>query len=534
MTDFHRLDADADARFLRAGVADPFTRVPFRPTNEVVICKSRGVVMLRETWEALGGCPDGDATVPWDADAALALASGDGSTRAATPVVAPSVSAPPAATPRRAPATTEADRGNRWLTPLLLAVGVAGIVVLGVVVVGLMNDDEDVLVVEETVEPAGPTGPSATSITEAGLTNGALSEDDFVTEAGRFQDLYTFAADSSGRVLSFTLTSSDFAPDVVVETPEGDRLSGEVISEDGDTGEIVVAVRNLRGPGLYRATVTSRRPGETGSYALRTQFETPVRPLSPNGSAVRATLGQFSEAADGFFVDRYRFSGASDREHTLTVRSSAFAPTLEVTGPGGAVRGETGRAGGVVTFVFTPSASGTHTLRVSSQSEGDRGDYSVQLAVEAEPEPEDDTPTVSGALRNGQAVSDSLAASAVKTYTFSGRVGDRVFLEARTDGFTPLLQLVGPDGARQTAQPDGDRARIRLTLPSGGTYRVNVGAGATGGEVRITLEQQAAVTSDDIPRLPGADTPRPPAQDGSGGDYTPQPIGDGTPSDRAP
>ena len=131
------------------------------------------------------------------------------------------------------------------------------------------------------------------------------------------------------------------------------------------TGTRIVAVTGLRGPGLYRVLLASRLPGQTGAYALRIVSEEPVRPLSPNGSAVRAELGAFSQQVEGFYRDRYRFSGAEGREHTITVRSSAFAPVVQLQGPGGAVRGETGRAGGVVTFVFTPSRSGTHTLVVS-------------------------------------------------------------------------------------------------------------------------------------------------------------------------
>ena len=92
MSEYHRLDADADARFLRARVSDPLTRVPFRPTNEVVLCDTCGMVSLRETWEALGGCPNGHTT-PARWDAAAALSAGDG---AATRTPA----APPPPVPR--------------------------------------------------------------------------------------------------------------------------------------------------------------------------------------------------------------------------------------------------------------------------------------------------------------------------------------------------------------------------------------------------------------------------------------------------
>ncbi len=520
MPEFHRLDADADARFLRARVADPLTRVPFRPTNEVVMCGTCGLVSLRETWEAIGGCPNGHRTAaPWNA--AAAVAGGDGATTAP----------PRASAPRPAPV---AEPRNRWLTPLLLAVGVAGLVVLGVVVMGLLTDD-DVAPVAQDPAPVESTGPEAVAIAEPGLFEGTLSESDFATADGRYQDLYTFAADSSGRVLAFRASSEDFYPSLVVETPEGDRVEADLVSEDPDTGTRIVAVTGLRGPGLYRVLVGSRLPAETGAYAFRLVSEDPVRPLTPGGPAVRAELGEFSQQAEGFFRDRYRFSGAQEREHTVTVRSSAFAPVVQLQGPDGAVSGETGRAGGVVTFVFTPAKSGTHTLVVTSQSAGKKGAYTVQLAVEAAPT---ETETDDRALRtlptDGRAVSDSLAAGETLTYAVRGRVGDRVRLEVRADGFTPSLTLVGPDGTRTPAAPDGDRARLRLTLPSAGTYRVLVGASGGSGVARTTLEQQAAVAAEDIPRLPGAggggtETPPPPPSDG-GENYRPQPIGDSAPS----
>lgn len=484
MTEFHRLDPDADARFLRARVADPLTRVPFRPTNEVVMCDACGLVSLRETWEALGGCPNGhDRAGRWSV--AAALGAGDGAPGAA-----------PRPSPRPVPAP---ERRSNWLTWLLVAVGVAGLVVLGVVVAGLLRDDGDAPVVEPVETAAEPTGPQAVTIAEPGLIEGALADTDFTTEDGRYQDLYTFAADSSGSVLSFRASSDLFYPDLVVETPEGERIEAELVEEDEDTGLRVVAVQGLRGPGLYRVLLASRRPAQTGGYALRLVSEAPVRPLPPGGPAVQAELGAFSEQVGGFFRDRYQFSGAEDRQHTVTVRSGAFAPTVELQGPGGAVRGETGRAGGVVTFVFTPSSSGTHTLLVSSQAAGKRGAYTVQLSVEAPPAPE---PVRT--LTPGAAVTDSLAAGDTRSYTLQGRLGDRIQIEARTGGFTPSLTLVGPDGTRTPASPDGDRARLGLTLPTGGTYRVIVGATDGGGEVRVTLEQEAAVTADDIPRLPGA------------------------------
>ena len=499
MSEFHRLDADADAPFLRTGVADPLTGVPFRPANEVVLCATCGLVSLRETWEAVGGCPNGhDTPAAWDA----AAAAGDGDT-GARPAVRPA----PRPAARPAPVAPERQRPG-WVVPLLVAAAVAALVVAGIAVAGLFDGDDDVpveTVVEDT--PAAPTGPEAV-VAEAGEVEGALGEGDFQGEDGRYRDLYTFAADSSGRVLSFVLTSEAFTPDLYVETPEGERVEAETLTEDEAEVARTVAVRNLRGPGLYRVFLSSRRPSETGPYTLRIGQEDPVRPLTAGAAPFAAELGAFSEQVEGFFRDRYRFRGLAGRAHAVTVRSGAFAPTVAVTGPGGAVQGETGRAGGSVTYTFTPGQDGTYTLVVSSQSRDQEGAYTVQLAVEEEEAREEALPA-RPLPPNAAPVADSLAAGATRPYAFRGRLGDRVRVEVRADGFTPTLVLVGPDGARVPAEADGDRARLRFTLPSEGVYRVLVGTRGGGGAYTVALETEAAVTGSDIPRTPGAGDFRP-------------------------
>lgn len=506
MSEFHRLDASTDARFLRARVADPLTGVAFKPTNVVVRCATCGQVSLRETWEALGGCPNGhDTPATWDAEAALG--AGDGA------------AAPP---PAVRPAPVVEDRGRPgWLTGLLIALGVAVLVVAGVVVAGLLRGDEEPVEVVEDA-PTQPTGPRAV-VAVAGTVEGSLAGGDFQDPDLRYRDLYSFAADSSGRVLSFSLSAEDFYPDLYVETPEGDRVDAETVSEED--GVRTVAVPGLRGPGLYRIHVTSRQPEETGAYTLQIRQEDPVRPLTAGAAAFEAELGAFSQQVEGFYRDTYRFRGVAGREHAITVRSSAFAPTVAVTGAGGAVRGESGRAGGSTTFTFTPEQDGPLTLVVSSQSQGQRGAYTVQLTVEAAPEAP--TTTLLPLPANGSPVSDSLAAGDTRTYGVQGRIGDRIRLEVRAEGFTPSLTLVGPDGSRTPAVPDADRARIRTTLPSQGTYRVIVGAPGGSGQFRLTLEQEAAVTSEDIPRLPGVGAPPTEPTPPPSGDYRPQPIGDG-------
>jgi hypothetical protein len=343
------------------------------------------------------------------------------------------------------------------------------------------------------------------------------------------------------------VTSEDFFPDLVVELPDGSRVESETLSSDSEdgiqTGIRRVAVRNLRGPGLYRVFLSTRQPQATGAYVLEIRQEQPMRTLVPNATPFAAELGTFSQQAEGFYRDTYQFQGVSGREHTVTVRSSAFAPAVTVTGSGGATRGETGRAGGSITYTFTPDRSGLHTVVVTSRDRAKKGAYTVQLTVEAPPRVETPTETpdvvTSSTLRpNAAPLRDSLAVGQSRAYSFRGRIGDRVTLDLRSEGFTPTLVLVGPDGQRIPAEPDGDRARVRSTLTTEGTYRVLVGTmGEADGAFSLSLGQQAAVTAAPIPRLPGQGAPRPTPPNPQGtpptdppGDYRPQPIGnDGMP-----
>lgn len=521
MPDFHRLDPVADDPFLRAKVTDPLSGVAFLPTNQVVRCGTCGLVSLRETWEAVGGCPNGHTNVaPWDPRKAL-IVSGDGAI-GRTPAVA-------------AAAVASASKRPKWLMPLLLVLGAAGLVVLGIWLSGLLKNNDD-----EVVDggPTVQTGPRAV-VAVAGEIEGTLEAPDFRGDDGRYQDLYTFAADSSGRVLSFIVSSEDFFPDLVVELPDGSKVEAETLTDGSTlavgTGMRRVGVRDLRGPGLYRVFLSTRQPQATGAYVLQIRQENPTRTLAANASAFAAELGTFSQQADGFYLDTYQFQGVAGREHTITVRSSAFAPTVKVTGSTAAGAGSSGRAGGSITYTFTPDRTGLHAAVVSSRERAKTGAYTVQLAVEAAPQAEqgdvatpDDFPAGSALRPNAAPTRDSLAAGDSRSYSFRGRVGDRITIDLRGEGFNPSLVLIGPDGQRTPAAPDGDRARIRTTLTTEGTYRVVVGSGASGGEFSVSLGQQAGVTAAPIPRLPGQGTPTPPPDtppaNPPGGQYQPQPI----------
>lgn len=504
----HRLEARADADFLAQGHADPYTRTPFRPGN-VVVRRASGEVMLVETWRALGEPPD---TVRWDAP----------------PTAAPAAAVPPTAAPAavdgrgpapRADAPPPAER-PRWLIPAIVG-AVALVAIVGLALAGVFSRDaapEPEPAVEE-----GPEGPTAVAAT-VGTTEGRLEEGDFRTPDGRYQDLFTYAADSTGSILAFEIVSADFLPTVTVRTPDGRDVVGEPLGVVDGAGRIV-GVRGLREPGLYRILVSSREPGATGAYQLRITRQEPVRTLTVGAPATSAELGALSVEVNGFLQDAYRFRAEQGRRHEIVVTTAAFVPRLVLSTPAGQpLRAEVVRAGTASTLAFTPEQTGTYQVVVTTEQAGAAGAYTIRVTAEAPPPP---SPTVApGTLTpNGPAARDTLAAGQTREFRFTGNVGDRVLLDLRGEGFAPGLVLTSPEGSRVAAQPEGTRTRYSTTLTTAGTYRVLVTAPAdAGGTFLLSLEQEAPVEAAPIPRLPSRDAPPAPGGPAAGGAYQPAPL----------
>ena len=266
---YHRLDAEADREFLARGETDPFTGVAFRPSN-VVVMTGDGTVLLRESWEALGERYEGSAET-------LAWASGDGATTAPPTPEAPRTARAPLPAPPRQHApppkpmpdhVRERRAKHPWLLPLLGVLAVALVLVVALLIASRMGGPEPVEPV--VVEQETPDAPAVFAI-EEGVTEGSLAEGDARGSGDRYEDRYAFAADSSGRVLTFVLASDDFRPDLVVVGPDGQRYEAEASGEDGER----VVVSNLRGPGTFRLLVTSREPAGEGDYSIRVRQETP-------------------------------------------------------------------------------------------------------------------------------------------------------------------------------------------------------------------------------------------------------------------
>lgn len=538
---FHRLDASGDAGFLEGDHCDPFTGVPFRAGNTVVRAAD-GTVMLRESWEALGGVYRGSSkTLPWKGSAPKTTPADDASegrprtNAAALAAAAESSREPPLqaslqASLRRASAPESEERSSgRSMLPLVAgAAALLGLLLVAAWLIRFSGSSETAEMPPDTTA-AEVDDAETLPLTADEEIDGALEEGDAETSDGRLQDRFALEADSSGRILRFVLASDDFLPDLYVETPDGQRIEAEAADEDGREMEVT----DLRGPGAYRVFVSSREPAGRGRYGLRIETSTPVRAL-PAGQNVEHELGEFSERADGRWRDTYDVRAVAGREHTLTITSATFTPEVRLVRGSEAVSTNSESVPNGIALTFTPQSDGTLRLTITSEKRRATGDYRVRLDVEEAPEPV--------TLRaNAAPTRDSLAAGQTLLYQFEGRTGDRILLDVRASDFTPRVEIVAPNERRFAAETEGGRARLRQTLSIEGAYRVEV----TGGEgpVTLLLEQTAAPAADEVPRLPGANRPAPESR--QGGDsgvqegesegtendapadaYRPQPLGD--------
>jgi YD repeat-containing protein len=141
--------------------------------------------------------------------------------------------------------------------------------------------------------------------------------------------------------------------------------------------------------------------------------------------------------------------------------------------------------------VFSPSASsdvgatvlprgGTYTLRVQGNNASATGSYQFNLLDLAA----DSTPLVLGT-----AVSDSLAASTIRTYQFTGSAGERVFYDGLT-GSGIGASLDGPSGNVFNVAINSQNGPS--ILPSAGTYTLTIYTSGGSGPYSFNLFNAAA------------------------------------------
>ena len=95
--------------------------------------------------------------------------------------------------------------------------------------------------------------------------SGELSPNDSQRHSGKYEDVFTVQGRRGGR-LDLRLGSADFDSFLVVTGPEGFSLSNDDERSESLDSRLVL---EFPADGAYRVSVTTFRPGETGSYRLQ-------------------------------------------------------------------------------------------------------------------------------------------------------------------------------------------------------------------------------------------------------------------------
>ncbi|MEE9570112.1 MAG: pre-peptidase C-terminal domain-containing protein [Gammaproteobacteria bacterium] len=194
----------------------------------------------------------------------------------------------------------------------------------------------------------------------------------------------------------------------------------------------------------------------------------------------------------GEYMDEFTFEGRSGQEAVIDLRSSDFDPYLIVSTPSGEqfdnddYEGDTSRS--LISLVL--EESGTYEVLVTSYEAGESGGYTLQMdvgeAVELAGLREE-----TGTLGRGDSTLDD--GEYLDVYEFSGRPGQRVTIDLRSNDFDTYLILEVPNGDQQENDDAEDTTDSLLVsdITESGTYRIGVTSYEPGesGAYRLTIDQ---------------------------------------------
>jgi hypothetical protein len=156
---------------------------------------------------------------------------------------------------------------------------------------------------------------------------------------------------------------------------------------------------------------------------------------------------------------------------------AGFTPRIQILAPNGASLGV--KSGGVAARLDVQAyVSGTYTVAVSDANGAGAGSYGLQLAhvpgAFSVPSGDQGGSLTNGAIHQGTIdLGDSM-----DLWSVSANAGDRITLQiAKSAGgaaFTPMIELIAPDGARLGVASGGTVARLDRQAGASGIYTVLV------------------------------------------------------------
>lgn len=407
----------------------------------------------------------------------------------------------------------------------------------------------------------GPISPGETVAGELGL----------LTQRAQ----YTFNG-RAGDVVTIDLRSEAFDSYVRLFTADGEQLAQDDDSGGGlnarisrfvlpSDGEYVIVVDGFRG-------FTGERRLQ-GPYTLSLEIEgqgpvvvqaTPQPSTPTPAPAIAGAVGEidYGETAVGELTEEaqigtFRFNGTAGDQVTIALNSSDFDPKVRLIAPDGTVLAEDDDSGpdlNALISEFTLPRDGEYVIEVDGfrGASGDRvllGEFSLSLtsggAVAQSPTQTPGptaVPQASGTIAAGQTVTGEFTeAVQTATFEFTGRAGDTVTIDLRSDEIDPLVRLIAPDGTVLAEDDDsggGVQARISdFVLPADGTYTIEVDAFRGIDSNRVILgayELALSVVEAPVVQAPTA-TPEPPTPEPTApADATPTTPEPTAPADATP
>jgi hypothetical protein len=307
-----------------------------------------------------------------------------------------------------------------------------------------------------------------------------------------------------GQRVAIDLTSDDFDGYLLLRDPDG-----YLVGSDDDSGdELNARLHAILGrDGTYRVVATAVGDSARGRYTLTVGgWETPLAPPpgQPAAIAAGATRDGVLEpgdelGGDGPYQDRWTIDAGAGVRLRVELRSDDFDAYLMVLGPDGRPVGadDDGLGDRNALLAIRATAAGRYTILASSfGDELHTGAYRLTVLQETGvfADPGKATPIQPGETREGRLETGDAGGSRgpEDRWTFQGRAGEIVRLDAVASDFDAYLVLRGAEAVVDSNDDGGDgtNARIVAVLPAAGLYTAVVSAfsaGRSAGRYSLTL-----------------------------------------------
>ena len=275
---------------------------------------------------------------------------------------------------------------------------------------------------------------------------------------------------SAGETVIVFVTSSSFDPAAQIVGAAGKVLAENDDVRPGDQDSLILY--RFVTAGDYKILVKGFKSAAGGQYTLTVRRFKPIDIKRDERNAIIMNKRR---------VQWHRFAAAAGETLVVTARSAVFGPDTEIYAPNGEqVERENRSYNGnhTSTSVFRAETKGDYYLRVTPDN-GSNGGYAVTVA-----------PAHVAALSLGIRTERRLAAGGLDLWTFEGKAGDLIHVEASSQGpalAVSLKRLSQGEKASQSSEAGGNNegpvmlpvdpknhGELNALLRSKGRYQVEV------------------------------------------------------------